>query len=172
MCSCWLAASHLALFLALLLEALWPRLFLPSHVRPFYTHAYLFWPLPATKAPSQPLPQKHTQPGCCALPFQALPLALLGPRRPCPCIHQLRRRPSYVPRYHPRDPSPQPLVGEEQSFSMAFQLLDKDGDGQLSQAEAWRLLAFVQVSLCFPDMVSMSDRSYVGQVFLSQMWVC
>jgi hypothetical protein len=29
--------------------------------------------------------------------------------------------------------------------------LDKDGDGQLTQAEAWRLLAFVNVSAHTPE---------------------
>ncbi|KAI8462329.1 MAG: HPP family-domain-containing protein [Monoraphidium minutum] len=80
--------------------------------------------------------------------------AARGPRL---CARGCRGRggaalPSFVPRYHPGTGGaappqrPAPGLGEEQSFAMAFQLLDKDGDGLLSQPEAFRLLAFVNAT--------------------------
>jgi len=49
-----------------------------------------------------------------------------------------------VPRYTRREG--QPLSAGEQAFYISFQICDKDGDGKINQAEAWRLLAYVNVS--------------------------
>lgn len=92
----------------------------------------------------------HISTTCTQAPL-SLPCAAPVPR-PAAALRPPLQAPRHVTRYHPNDGGQQqqqqqaPLLGQEQSFSLAFDVLDKDGDGLITQAEALRLVAFVNVS--------------------------